>query len=261
MIRPALHALARVLAATVQAPRIGLGTDDPMWWARMVCGWVSVEGVGVLVDMGPPEWQHWPWLPAADAFEALVARRLLPERWCDPAAAPRWWHPACGDPAHERVPQSPRDGLTGPVWEDDGCAAPMPSTRDMVAVASLGVAAIERIEATADALLRGSRVLWRPMSAISLDDYHRHASSLGDTPEVAFSLYLAGDLPRRDIPEVATWAQDDMNHAWPAMLALRDLGVHPMDVQRKLFRSGDGPPLVVIGVERFRKASGHCIAA
>lgn len=192
MNRPAL---AHVLAATADVPPSGaaVGATLPTWWAYALPD-VRCSPAGVWPWRESDE--VWPW--REDAFDSLLSRGLLPERWSDPQRAPRWSVPwGCGGACR-------RGALAAWCAECDGYDAPPEDDRPaLVAVASVGAAAIARVEAIVAEGRPGARIQWRALDRVRLRLHHRDHSMLwvansNASPEVLFSReheYASASLP------------------------------------------------------------------
>lgn len=157
------------------------------------------------------------WSPSdpSEALASLVEAELLPRRWSDPDAAPRWW---CE--AHMGRRRGPREAANGPVrWCREvrgsrsrcvGCASP-PDVASVASVAMIGVGPIELVTSLVEDQWRGSSLV---LSALPGDEFESISSDLrrvvmpyedgrGDgltlvTPE------WRGPLP--GVPDGAAWA-------------------------------------------------------
>lgn len=123
---------------------------------------LSVERRGCLVTSSfssRQRFRSWSHRTAAGALEALVARGLAPDHWCDPARAPRWSPLAeC-----EHLGELDRPSMTEILCQCAVCrgeTAPS-SHHALVAVLSLGVDAVSRAEHIAVDGWGGVPVAWR----------------------------------------------------------------------------------------------------
>lgn len=218
--------LADVLAALTTR-------DDAEAW-RSASGYragvlplIAARGDGAVLRPTTRQAIFSPWRHAtpAEALEALVATGLLPAHWTDAMRAPRWWCDACGERGERHTTAAP------------------PSHAALVAVASLGVAALARAEALVAETWPGRALVWRVMTAEALNAALREAYvTPTDSNRVAFwfaceAVGLWSDRwPKEfrfwsasDAPPEAVVLLDERRRLYPAMraIAMRDTDAGP----------------------------------
>lgn len=199
--------LADVLAALTTR-------DDAEAW-RSASGYragvlplIAARGDGAVLRPTTRQAIFSPWRHAtpAEALEALVATGLLPAHWTDAMRAPRWWCDACGERGERHTTAAP------------------PSHAALVAVASLGVAALARAEALVAETWPRARLVWRVMGAEELRRHHERTSVSGSGLPVVVSLeetQMAGMRWPVSWPRyAATRVPKDAALKWPALRAL-----------------------------------------
>ena len=195
-----------------------------------------------------PEWHEgvvhpWSHRDPAEALAALVEAEALPERWCDPARAPRWWCAGCGVCGN-----NPRTRTSDGFVVRDECFAcddhgyevdAPPSHVALVSVAALGPDALARAEAIVAETWPGARLVWRAMARAAIEEHHAKVNdSIELTPLRAFAHEMVraksperfGGEPAwpRECPWQALSSDSPTGRAWPALHALAAAGLHPV---------------------------------
>lgn len=142
--------------------------DDAEWWRGVAARHAfrfdgdTVLGVvssGVMYDVGRLRR-----MGHVDAVEELVAAGILPEHWLDAARAPRWWCERCegsGTIVGWTACECCGDGSCPCTWGSGDEVPPEPSRGELVAVSSLGAAAVARAEAVVAETWPRARLVWR----------------------------------------------------------------------------------------------------
>lgn len=217
--------------------------------------------------------------PAA-ALEALVAAGSLADHWADAARAPRWWCEACEGTGEVRGtaggfatvwwcgvcdPRGAEDARPGTRRDSSapvGTAAAPPSLPALVAVASLGVDTLARVEAIVAETWPGARLVWRCESAEGLravfDEWVGRRTPdrrVERVASVAWWRRSAADEPRDSVAEMLAWCDvhdPGLAPAARAVAALAELDVWALacDAAR-----------VVLGVESIGEGRRQEVAA
>jgi hypothetical protein len=110
----------------------------------------------------------------------------------------------------------------GTLWAPVTFEATPPSEHAVVAVASLGAAALLRAAALADALAPRSTVVWWVRPREGIEAAHRLLS--GQRPLTLPSVFAAESC--RGWRKHCTWNRDDIRAAWPALREIAMMGLH-----------------------------------
>lgn len=220
--------------STTQTRRASLRQTEPVREAR------RVGNTLVAVETEPAHT-----ITPREAVEVLAG--LWP--WA-PEEGPRWWCEACGGAGTVRCPVERRVVSCEACgsWNDEvratvdgpGHTADPPSHAALVAVASLGVERLRAAEGLAQEIAahagrREARLAWRVMGREAIEMHHarergawwsrlrEHGGAIDPTLPEVFSTEENISHWRSEL----RWRSRTMGRAaWPALRALRDLGLH-----------------------------------
>lgn len=213
-------ALPEVLAAMTRTDDVGL------WRAVKVtrADYRGVAFVGPRCVPGRAPWRHG---DSAEAVEALASIGLVPATWADPERAPMWACPRC----------------TRMMWQGDGpviCVCEggrrgqMPMfMHELAAVAAAGLATLSAAEAVVAEAWPTARFVWRVERAVTLRSHHEFQHDTPPTAATIFSREAAMDgevVGAFDLERMTMHYGADHRTApaWPAVCAVRGLGLHLM---------------------------------